>query len=81
MIGTIAIERLTIKRTLTGLAWLVVVSSVGSGVPALPANAQGGACTQACQSEYARCYKDSGSNRKVCESQLQQCLANCIAKR
>ena len=39
------------------------------------------ACTSACQASYAQCYKASGSNRKVCEAQLQQCLSTCIRAR
>ena len=46
-----------------------------------PALAQGGQCTQACQTAYAQCYKNTGSNRKFCESRLQQCLSSCIDKR
>jgi hypothetical protein len=43
--------------------------------------AQGGVCTQACQTAFAQCYKDTGSNRKLCETRLQQCLSGCIDKR
>lgn len=46
-----------------------------------PASAQAGQCTQACHASYAECYKRTASNRKVCEAQLQQCLAGCISKR
>lgn len=42
---------------------------------------QGGACTQSCHAAFAQCYKDTGSNRRVCEARLQQCLASCINKR
>ena len=45
-----------------------------------PARAQG-QCTQSCHASYAQCYKSTGSNRKVCEAQLQQCLSGCINKR
>ena len=69
-----------IKRSLAGLALLAVLS-IGASMPATTACAQAGDCTQACQAQFARCYKDTGSNRKVCEAQLQQCLSTCIAKR
>ena len=66
------------KKTLAtwGFAALVATS-----VLVQPATAQGGQCTQACHASYAECYKRTASNRKVCEAQLQQCLAGCISKR
>lgn len=66
------------------IAALVVAALLVAGLatwPSAPARAQGGACTQACQAAYAQCYKNSGSNRRVCDAQLQQCLSGCIAKR
>ena len=62
--------------------WGLLVAITTGGIDSQrPALAQGGQCTQSCHAAYAQCYKDSGSNRKVCEAQLQQCLAGCINKR
>ena len=63
------------------MAACAAMLAMGGGFAASPAFAQAGACTQTCQTAYAQCYKDSGSNRRVCEAQLQQCLAGCINKR
>lgn len=70
----------------TGTRSLAMVAAaallvLGAGLAAGPACAQPGACTQSCQAAFAQCYKESGSNRRVCEAQLQQCLAGCINKR
>jgi hypothetical protein len=58
------------------LACMTLVSTIGPG----PATANN-ACTSSCQSAYAQCYRSSGSNRRACESQLQQCLSRCIRRR
>jgi hypothetical protein len=74
----------TVKRSLAHMLAATVCAAalvLGGSFLASPACAQAGACTQSCQSAYAQCYKDSGSNRRVCEAQLQQCLAGCINKR
>jgi hypothetical protein len=60
---------------------LLVLATASASLPVSPAHAQAGQCTQSCQTAYAQCYKATGSNRKVCEAQLQQCLARCIDKR
>ncbi len=83
VIGKQTVERVfgqSLARGL-GLTVLAIVWAIGCGLTATPAFAQAGACTQSCQTAYAQCYKDSGSNRRVCEAQLQQCLAGCINKR
>ena len=68
-----------IRRSIVTLGLLAALGA-SAGDPR-PAHAQAGQCTQACQAEYAKCYKDTGSNRKVCEAHLQQCLSGCINKR
>lgn len=73
------IERSTFVRGLALLACATVVALLSRSPPA--AHAQAGACTQSCQAAYAKCYRDSGSNRRVCEAQLQQCLSGCISRR
>ena len=70
----------TVERSLA-MAACAVLLALGGGFAAGPACAQSGACTQSCQAAFAQCYKDSGSNRRICEAQLQQCLAGCINKR
>ena len=67
--------------TIGRIAWLMSVVLLAGTNLVIPAQAQGGQCTQACQSSFAQCYKATGSNRKVCEAQLQQCLSGCINKR
>ena len=67
-------------RSIAALGLLAALVAGGVDTPR-PALAQGGQCTQACHAAFAQCYKDTGSNRKVCEAQLQQCLAGCINKR
>lgn len=63
-------------------AWaLLALVTTGMSIPERAAYAEAGQCTQSCQASYAQCYKATGSNRKVCEAQLQQCLARCIDKR
>jgi hypothetical protein len=74
-IGNPLLARAFVRLALIG----AITGALSPTVPV--ANAQGGQCTQACQSSYAQCYKNSGSNRKVCEAQLQQCLSSCIDKR
>ena len=71
----------TVRQGLRLIFCLAVLALAAAGLGHLPAVAQGGNCTQHCQAAYAKCYKDSGSNRRVCEAQLQQCLASCISKR
>ena len=64
-----------------GIAIALLGALFSTTVNERAAFAQGGQCTQACQTAYAQCYKDSGSNRKLCEARLQQCLSSCIDKR
>jgi hypothetical protein len=72
-----------------GVAALLVCLGVSTGLAATEAPAvkpvaaatSGKACTDSCQKSYAQCYKSSGSNRKVCDAQLQQCLNGCIGAR
>ena len=72
-----------LTRAKTTMAAVIVSAILATGLTGGgdQAKAQGGQCTQACQTAYAQCYKDTGSNRKVCEAQLTQCLSTCINKR
>lgn len=79
MIGPWAMKRSLGQKF--AMAATAVVLALGASFVASPVSAQAGVCTQACQTAYAQCYKDSGSNRRVCEARLQQCLASCINKR
>ena len=72
--------RCVLRPAIAAAIGLVLVALAGLTAPTT-CLAQGGACTQACQSAYAQCYRTSGSNRKACEAELQQCLARCIDKR
>lgn len=69
-----------LRRQLGAKAWLLaaaLVLAVSAGASAPVAANQ---CTAGCQAAYAQCYKSSGSNRKACEAQLQQCLSACIRR-
>ena len=64
---------------MTTVAAIVVMGFVALTPETMPvARANTNACSANCQNAYGQCYKASGSNRKACEAQLQQCLAGCI---
>ena len=70
--GGTGAHRSTARGPVVGRGVAVALISVvlNTTVMARAALAQGGQCTQACQSAYAQC-----------EAKLQQCLSTCINKR
>jgi hypothetical protein len=69
------------RKVWVAIGLALALSSAVAATPRIDEAFANSACTAQCQAAYAQCYKSSGSNRKQCDAQLQQCLASCIGRR
>ncbi|MBI1383796.1 MAG: hypothetical protein GC150_02660 [Rhizobiales bacterium] len=66
------------RSMLSAIALTALVAGASALPGSGPAQANAGACKAQCQAAYARCYNQSGGDRRKCDQQLNLCLKSCL---